>query len=86
MVFADMQAAGWGVPGPGLRVMVRCNCLLIGQWHPEAGSCALNCGLISCCVAVSIFLQLCPMRRPVAVFAIHDDLLACAAVRSGISG
>jgi len=35
--------------GPqGYDPLVRFNCLLIGQWHPEAGAGTLNCGWISC--------------------------------------
>ena len=50
--------------------------VLIGQWHPEAEARALNCGWISYCVVALTSLHLYPMRRPVAVFATHDDLLA----------
>ncbi|MBD0866625.1 MAG: IS5/IS1182 family transposase, partial [Rhodobacteraceae bacterium] len=32
----------------GYDPLVRFNCLLIGQWHPEADARALNCGWISC--------------------------------------
>ncbi|MBD0865173.1 MAG: hypothetical protein GDA36_05960 [Rhodobacteraceae bacterium] len=63
--------------------LVRFKCLLIGQWHPEAGVRALKCGWISCCVAAPTSLHLCPMRRPIAFFAmnlvkgdVEDDLLA----------
>ncbi|MBD0865210.1 MAG: hypothetical protein GDA36_06150, partial [Rhodobacteraceae bacterium] len=49
---------------------------LVGQWCPEAGARALNCGWISCCFAAPASLHLCPMRRTIAVFATHDDLLA----------
>ncbi|MBD0865055.1 MAG: hypothetical protein GDA36_05310 [Rhodobacteraceae bacterium] len=45
--------SGIGRP-QGYDSLVRFKCLLIGQWHPEAGAGALNCGWISCCcVAVS---------------------------------
>ncbi|MBD0865849.1 MAG: hypothetical protein GDA36_09735 [Rhodobacteraceae bacterium] len=42
--------------------------------RPKAGARALNCGWISCCVAASTALQLCPMRQPITVFVTHDDL------------
>ncbi|MBD0866490.1 MAG: hypothetical protein GDA36_13345 [Rhodobacteraceae bacterium] len=42
-----------GIGSQGYDLRVRFKCLLIGQWHPEAGARALNCGWISCCVAVS---------------------------------
>ena len=42
----------------------------------EAGARTLNCGWISCCFAASSSLHLCPMRRPIAIFATCDDLAA----------
>ena len=60
----------------GTDPLVRFKCMLIGQWHPAAGAGALNCGWISCCVAAATSLHLCPMRRLIAVFVTHDDLLA----------
>ncbi|MBD0865807.1 MAG: hypothetical protein GDA36_09510 [Rhodobacteraceae bacterium] len=64
-----------GIGPQGYDPLVRCKCLLIGEWHPEAGA-ALNCSWISCCVAAPASLRLCPMRRPITGFVTHDDLLA----------
>ncbi|MBD0864977.1 MAG: hypothetical protein GDA36_04890, partial [Rhodobacteraceae bacterium] len=61
-----------GIGPQGYDLLVRFNCLLIGQWHPEAGVRALNCGWTSCRFAASSSLHLCPMRRPIAFFATHD--------------
>ncbi|MBD0866423.1 MAG: hypothetical protein GDA36_12950 [Rhodobacteraceae bacterium] len=55
-----------GIGPQGYDPLVLFKCLPIRQWHPKAGACALNCGWISCCFAVSTSLRLCPMRRPIA--------------------
>ena len=75
-----------GIGPQGYDPLVRFNCLLIGQWHPKAGARALNCGWISCRFAASISLHLRPMRRPVAVFAICDDILTGVCRRIGDRG
>ncbi|MBD0865154.1 MAG: hypothetical protein GDA36_05850 [Rhodobacteraceae bacterium] len=66
--------SGIGSQGYDLRVCLKY--LLIGRWHPEAGAGTPNGGWISCCFAAPTSLHLRPMRRPIAVFATHDDLLA----------
>ncbi|MBD0865438.1 MAG: hypothetical protein GDA36_07465 [Rhodobacteraceae bacterium] len=72
--------SGIGRP-QGYDSLVRFKCLLIGQWHPEAGARALNCGWISCCVAAPASLHLCPMRQPIAQAAIIDAPLVQSAIR-----
>ncbi|MBD0865661.1 MAG: hypothetical protein GDA36_08695 [Rhodobacteraceae bacterium] len=68
-----------GIGSQGYDPLVRFKRLLIGQWHPEAGACALNCGWISCCVAAPTSLHLCPVRRPIAEAAIIDAPLVQSA-------
>jgi len=77
VVCADMQACA-GVfrdraPGGMIRWSASTVCCS-GSGPPKLAR-ALNCGWISCCFAAPGSLCLSPMRRPVAVFAIHDDLL-----------
>ncbi|MBD0864326.1 MAG: hypothetical protein GDA36_01330 [Rhodobacteraceae bacterium] len=63
-----------GIRSRGYDSLVRFNCLLIGQWHgprDQKLARALNCGWISCLFAAPARMHLCPMKRPIAVFAMR---------------
>ncbi|MBD0864442.1 MAG: hypothetical protein GDA36_01935 [Rhodobacteraceae bacterium] len=60
-----------GIGPQGYDPLLRFKCLLLGQWHPETGACALNCGWISCGFAISIFYAPVPDATTCCLFATH---------------
>ncbi|MBD0866333.1 MAG: hypothetical protein GDA36_12480 [Rhodobacteraceae bacterium] len=83
--FCRHASVRWGVPGLGSQVydpLVCFNCLLIGQWHPEAGACVEGAIGFYAVLRSRSLMHLCPMRRPcrfrnaLVQGRVHDDLLA----------